>query len=104
MHIRDTEILPQPRAVVPDGFILAKFNVSGDGSQPAASHTLHLLSVNIADIDKKNSTLALASQKLCSFSIPVHELLGMWKGLESTDEYISSIPEILQLKRTLISF
>ena len=32
MHIRDTEILPQPRAVIPDGYILVKFNVSGDGS------------------------------------------------------------------------
>ena len=68
----------------------------------AAAYTLYLLSVHMANKSKKYSTLALASQKLCSFSIPVHELLGMWQGLEHTDEYICSVPAILQLKTTLI--
>ena len=68
----------------------------------AAAYTLHLLSVHMANQNKKNSTLGLASQKLCLFSIPVHELLGMWQGLEHTDEYVCTIPTILQLKTTLI--
>ena len=77
IHIRDTDVLPQPRAVVPEGYTLVKLNVSGDGSQMAAAYTLHLLSVHMANKSKKYSTLGMASQKLCSFSIPVHELLGM---------------------------
>ena len=40
-HIRDTPILPQDRAVIPKNHRLAKLNVSGDGSEPAASNTLH---------------------------------------------------------------
>ena len=94
MHIRDATVLPQLLAVVPGGYTLVKLNVSGDSSPMAAAYTLHLLSVHMANENKKNSTLALASQKLCSFSIPVHELLGMWQGLEHSDEYICSIPAI----------
>ena len=49
-HIRDTPILPQDRAVIPKNHRLAKLNVSGDGSEPAAINTLHALSMS--NIDK----------------------------------------------------
>ena len=84
-HIRDTPVLPQERAVIPANHSLAKLNASGDGSQSAASNTLHVLSVNNFDKSKK-SNLAMASQKLASFSVPVHELLGLWKAITSADE------------------
>ena len=60
-HIRDTTVLPQLRAVVPGGYTIVKLNVSGDGSQMAAAYTWHLLSVHMANQNKKNSTLGLAS-------------------------------------------
>ena len=41
IHIRDTPIVPQERAVIPANHRLAKLNASGDGSEPAASNTLH---------------------------------------------------------------
>ena len=50
MHIRDTPIIPQERAVIPANHRLAKLNASGDGSEPAASNTLHALS--ISDLDQ----------------------------------------------------
>ena len=53
IHIRDTHVLPQPRAVIPANYCLAKLNVSGDGSQMAAAYTLHLSSVHMANANKK---------------------------------------------------
>ena len=76
MHIHDTDIPHQPRAVVPAGYTLAKLNVSGDGSQMPAAYNMHLLSVNMANAKKKNSTLALASQKLCAQTLKNMEGTG----------------------------
>ena len=100
-HIRDTPILFQDRAVIPKDHRLVKLNVSGDGSEPAASNTLHALS--ISNIDKSLiSRLVMASQKLGNFSVPIHELMGTLKSVSSADEYISCIPELLNSKQTLI--
>ena len=95
VHIRDTPIIPQECAVIPANHSLAKLNASGDGSEQAASNTLHVLSVS--DFDKsKKSNLVMASQKLGTFSVPIHELLGSLKAITSADEYISTIPAILK--------
>ena len=100
-HIRDTPILPQDRAVIPKNHRLAKLNVSGDGSEPAASNTLHALTISNLDKSLK-SNLVMASQKLGSFSVPIHELMGTLKAISAADEYISAIPEILNSKESLI--
>ena len=101
MHIRDTPIIPQERAVIPANHRLAKLNASGDGSEPAASNTLHALS--ISDLDKSlKSNLVMASQKLGSFSVPIHELMGTLKAITSAEEYVSSIPDILKSEKSLI--
>ena len=87
--------------MIPASHRLAKLNVSGDGSEPAASNTLHALS--ISDLDKSlKSNLVMASEKLGSFSVPNHELMGTLKAITSADEYISTIPEILKSKESLI--
>ena len=84
IHIRDTPIIPQEPAVIPANHRLAKLNASGDGSEPAASNTLHALS--ISDLDQSlKSNLVMASQKLGSFSVPIHELMGTLKAISSTE-------------------
>ena len=100
-HIRDTPILFQDRAIIPKDHRLVKLNLSGDGSEPGASNTLHALSMS--NIDKSLvSRLVMASQKLGNFSVPIHELLGTLKSVSSADKYISCIPELLNCKETLI--
>ena len=97
-HIRDTPILFQDRAIIPKDHRLVKLNLSGDGSEPGASNTLHALSMS--NIDKSLvSRLVMASQKLGNFSVPIHELMGTLKSVSSADEYISCIPELLNSKK-----
>ena len=44
----------------------------------------------------------MASQKLGSFSVPIHELMGTIKAIASAEEYVSSIPDILKSETSLI--
>ena len=99
-HIRDTPIHFQDRAIIPKDYRLVKLNLSGDGSEPGASNTLHALSQSNID-NNLVSRLVMASQKLGNFSVPIHELMGTLKSVSSADEYISCIPQLLNSKQTL---
>merc|ERR1712215_449402 len=92
--VQDTPIPFQDRAAVPTNHMLVKLNLSGDGSEPGASCTLHALSMSHID-QNLVSSLVMASQKLGNFSVPLHELMGTLKSISSADEYISCIPELL---------
>ena len=47
-HLRDTPVLAQDRAVIPEKYKLIQLNLSGDGSEPGASSTLqHFLSLQL---------------------------------------------------------
>ena len=92
----------QPRAVIPDKYKLKQLNLSGDGLEPGASCTLHALSESSTQPAHLVSRLVMANQKLGSFSIPVHELLGMLQALKLAEEYISAIPSFSSLPDTLL--
>ena len=49
-HLRDFKMTAQPRAVIPDNYYLKQINLSGDGSQPGASATLHALSESLPSL------------------------------------------------------
>ena len=88
-HLRDTPIPFQDRAVIPKNHRLVKLNLSGDGSKPGASCTLHALSMSSTQPHNLVSRLVMASQKLGNFSIPIHELMGtllrnMFKQFQSS--------------------
>merc|ERR1712215_632150 len=99
--VQDTPIPFQDRAVVPKNHRLVKLNLYGDGSEPGASCTLHALSMSHTD-QNLVSRLVMASQKLGNFSVPIHELMGTLKSISAADEYVQSIPELLNCKETLV--
>ena len=101
-HLRDFPMTAQPRAVIPDKYNLKQLNLSGDGSEPGASATLHALSESLTQPADLVSRLVMAAQKLGSFSIPIHELLGMLQGLKLAEEYIVAIPSLSSLPDTLL--
>ena len=84
-HIRDTPIPFQDRAIIPKNHRLVKLNLSGDGSEPGASNTLHALSMSNID-QSLVSRLVMASQKLENFSVPIHKLMVTLKSISSADE------------------
>ena len=101
-HLRDTPVPAQDRAVIPEKYKLIQLNLSGDGSEPGASSTLHALSESPTQPTHLVSRLVMANQKLGSFSIPVHELMGMLQSLKLAEEYIAAIPSFSSLQDTLI--
>merc|ERR1712236_115426 len=67
-----------------------------------ASATLHALSESLTQPAHFTSRFIMAVQKLGSFSIPIHELLGMLQGLKLAEEYIVAIPSLSSLSDTLL--
>merc|ERR1711888_179977 len=101
-HLRDTPVPAQDRAVIPEKYRLKQLNLSGDGSEPGTSCTLHALSESSTQPAHLVSRLVMANQKLGSFSIPVHELMGMLQALKLAEEYIAAIPSFSSLPDTLL--